>query len=127
MPELQGSSGIAPANPSLGSKFPAIRENTENCAILSAWSVFQAPEKPGILRISRVNSLSRRTGNFSRGSGKKSEGSGEFCCGSGEDPESVEFQPPERGVEVSYETVHQRGRQGLQRTPTSGSRDWVSE
>ena len=37
MPELQGSSGIAPANPSLGSKFPAIRENTGNCAILTVF------------------------------------------------------------------------------------------
>ena len=70
---LRGQSG---ANPSPTVKFPVQRENIGNCAILSAWSVFQAPEKPGILRISRVNSLSRRTGNFSRGSGKKSEGSG---------------------------------------------------
>src|ERR1700730_8637424 len=29
-------------------KFPAISENTGNCAILSAGSVFQAPEKPSL-------------------------------------------------------------------------------
>src|SRR5260221_10049388 len=57
---------------------PVSPRNIGNLAILSAQTSSRRAKTLEILRISKVNSLSGRTGNFSHVSGKKSEGSGYF-------------------------------------------------
>src|SRR5258707_15731880 len=64
-------------------KFPVPRENTGNSAVLQAVGRDLPATRPEIPRVSRANSLNRRTGNFRIGTGKNFPPSGNSVARAG--------------------------------------------
>lgn len=76
----------------LGSAGTVSRITVESLALNN--NMLGTRKTPGILRLSRANSLNGRTGNFAHVTGKKSAGSGYFRWSIRETRESAEFRHP---------------------------------